>query len=173
MSTTRPAHLETVPPQTRRIDGRGEFQAAVREALRQAAERGDTDLVLCDADFADWPLGEREVIASLESWARPRRRMTVFAANYDEVVRRHPRWVAWRRTWAHLVECRAVAEQQAAACPTMLLVPTGPLTIRLHDPQRLRGVLSSEPRDATAASELLEALHQHTVESFSPTTLGL
>lgn len=173
MSTTRPMGLEPLPATTRRIDGRVEFQAAVREALEQVAARGDPELILCDPDFADWPLGERRTIAAFESWANSRRRLFVLAGRYDEVVRLHPRWVEWRRTWAHIVECRALVEHEAATCPTVLLAPTGPLVLRLHDGQRLRGIWSTEPRDATQAREFFDALVQRSTESFGATTLGL
>lgn len=173
MTTTRPMGLDPLPPATRRIDGRVAFQHAVREALAECARRGDPELVLCDADFSQWPLGERDVMAAFDAWAQSRRRLTVLASSYDDVVRRHPRWVAWRRTWAHIVECRALSPGEAGPCPTLLLVPTGPLTLRLHDTERYRGTWSTEPRDATEARELLDALHPHTVESFGATTLGL
>jgi CheY-like chemotaxis protein len=173
MTASRPLALDPLPPETRRIDGRVAFQDAVREALELLAQRGDPDVVLCDADFADWPLGERRVITALEQWATSRRRLRVLARHYDEVVRRHPRWVAWRRTWAHVVECRVLPEGEAGPLPTVLLAASGPLTLRLHDPERFRGTWSTEPRDATEASELLDLLHPYTSEAFPATTLGL
>ena len=54
---------------SRVIATRNDFHAAVREALREAARAGSRELWLSDIDFADWPLGEREVVASFEQWA--------------------------------------------------------------------------------------------------------
>jgi hypothetical protein len=48
------------------------------------------EIILSDADFHDWPLGERAVIESLQEWARGGRRLTFLACNYNEVIRRHP-----------------------------------------------------------------------------------
>lgn len=50
---------------------------------------GLDDIILSDANFHDWPLGERAVIESLQAWARTGRRMTLLACSYDDVVRRH------------------------------------------------------------------------------------
>ena len=51
---------------------------------------------LSDANFHDWPLGERAVVESLQAWARSGRRMTLRARTYDEVICRHARFVRWR-----------------------------------------------------------------------------
>ena len=68
-------------PQTaataRIINSRAEFQAALREALAEAATAGSRELWLSDLDYADWPLGEREVVASFERWAASSRRITL------------------------------------------------------------------------------------------------
>ena len=90
-------------PQTaataRIINSRAEFQAALREALAEAATAGSRELWLSDLDYADWPLGEREVVASFERWAASSRRITLVANHFDTLARLHPRWVTWRRQW--------------------------------------------------------------------------
>jgi hypothetical protein len=54
-----------------RFEGREAFrQNVVRDALACAAREGWRELILSDADFHDWPLGERAVIDSLGAWAR-------------------------------------------------------------------------------------------------------
>ena len=45
------------------ITNRAEFHAALRQAFAEAATAGSRELWLADNDFADWPLGERDVIA--------------------------------------------------------------------------------------------------------------
>src|SRR5215208_2685474 len=104
------------------ITSRSEFHAALRGAFSLAASAGARELWLCDEDFADWPLGERAVVDELTQWAQSRRRLTVLAHNFDEVVRRHGRWTEWRRQWAHVVECRTNGEIEAAQMPTICLV---------------------------------------------------
>ena len=57
-----------------RFSGREVFQQAVRDAFATAAREGWSDVILSDANFHDWPLGERAVIESLQAWARTGRR---------------------------------------------------------------------------------------------------
>ena len=154
------------------ISGRIEFHTAVREALAEAAAEGWQELWLCDANFADWPLGEASVIDSLTQWAQGPHRLTLLALNYEEVSRRHARWVQWRRNWSHSVTCREIQELQADDVPSMLLAP-GVLTLRLMDRVHHRGLVSREPADALHARELIDAISQRSVEAFPVTTLGL
>lgn len=155
-----------------RIAGRGDFQAAVRAALREAAAEGWREIWLCDADFAQWPLGERGVVDSLTQWAAASRRLTLLALHYDEVARRHPRFAQWRRLWAHVVHCRALQELQADDLPVLLHAP-GRFTLRLLDPLRFQGSASRLADDGTQARELIDAISQRSSEAFPPTTLGL
>lgn len=155
-----------------KIDGRGDFHDAVRACFAEAAAAGWPELWLCDADFANWPLGERSVVDSLTLWSGARRRMQVLALDYAELARRHPRWAQWRRYRAHAVECRTLREQQADDVPVMLHAPGG-LTLRLFDARRYLGSVSRLANDAQQASELFDALLQQSALAFPPTTLGL
>ena len=76
------------------ITSRSEFHAALHSALAEAAAVGCRELWLCDNDFADWPLGERQVVDSFSQWAGSHRRLTLIARTFDEVARRHARWSA-------------------------------------------------------------------------------
>ena len=102
-----------------RFEGRADFIQLVRDALGVAAQAGWRELILSDASFYDWPLGERAVIDSLNAWARGGRQLTLLAKNYDEVVRRHPRFVAWRTTWGHIIQCRACPNADALDVPAV------------------------------------------------------
>ncbi len=127
---------------------------------------------MCDSHFADWPLNEPAVIDALVRWAQPHRKLVVLAQSFDDVVRRHPRWVAWRRQFAHAVECRLVEPMEQGRMPT-LLTAQGGLTVKLVDPQRYRGSWSREPADGRLAAELIDAVSQRSAEAFAATTLGL
>lgn len=165
---------EPGPPMERSasVAGRGEFHAAVRGALAEAAVAGWRELWLCDPDFANWPLGEPGVIDSLTRWADGQRKLTLLALHYDEVSRRHPRWVQWRRRWAHGVQCRALPDLRAEDVP-VLLHARGALTLQLFDPLRYRGSLSSLAADDLRARERIDAILQRSVDAFPATTLGL
>ncbi len=154
------------------INSRSEFHEALRRAFSEMADRPCLEVWLCDTDFADWPLNEPAVIDSLTRWARPHRKMVVLAQHFDDIVRRHPRWVAWRRQFAHVVECRVVEPLEQGRMPVVLTAPGG-ITVKLVDPHRYRGTWSREAADSRLASELIDAVSQRSADGFSATTLGL
>ena len=88
-----------------RFAGRDEFRHVVRQAIEGAASAGWRQAILSDADFADWPLGERAVVDALDAWAHHGTSFKLLAHRYDEVMRQHARFVAWRVRWSHQVEC--------------------------------------------------------------------
>lgn len=154
------------------IDGHSAFHAALRTAFAEVAQHGCRELWLCDNDFADWPLGERAVIEQLSQWAMSSRRLVLVARHFDEVSRRHARWVEWRRQWSHIVSCRSNAEVENDAFPTVLLA-TGLLSVRLADVVHHRGRLSHERADDIRCKEMIDAVLQRSEEAFPATTTGL
>ena len=151
---------------------RGACRDAIRATLAEAARTGCRELFLCDVDYADWPLGEPEVIDSLTRWAYGHRRLTLFAVGFDTLSQRHPRWLEWRRRWSHVVECRALEETEPGRVPSLLLAP-GVATLRIFDTVHWRGSLSLAEADAIRCRETVDALMQRSVESFPATALGL
>jgi hypothetical protein len=154
------------------ITSRSEFHAALRLAFAEAAAKGSRELWLCDNDFADWPLGERAVIEQLGLWAASSRKMTLVALTFDEVSRRHARWVQWRQQWSHIVDCRTNTDFEAGELPTLFLA-TGTLTVRLPDPVHHRGSVSRQKADEVRCKEVIDAVLQRSVEAFPATTTGL
>lgn len=160
------------PRETRHFDSRAEFQAALRDALEQAAVAGCKEMIWCDPDFSDWPIGERDCIERLSRWAMSHRRLVVLAARFDAIERQHPRFVTWRRAWSHVVHCRQVDEADVAAMPSLLLAP-GLFALKLHDPLRFRGRIGwSRPEEVRDRDEV-DAFLQRSHESFPVTRLGL
>lgn len=154
------------------ITDRSQFDAALRSALGEAAAAGARELRWCDEDFAAWPIGERAVVEQLTRWAASSRRLTVIARSFDEIARRHPRWVEWRRNWAHIVDCRANLEIATGEFPTVLLA-AGTVSLRLSDTFRHRGRLDHGAAEATRCRETFDAVLQRSVEAFPATTTGL
>ena len=155
-----------------RFSGRADFQQLVRDALAAAAHEGWPELILSDASFADWPLGERAVEESLQAWARKGRRLTLLACGYDEVVRRHARFVRWRSTWDHLVTSRACPRSMAPDLPSALWSPQW--VMHRLDPERCVGVTGSEPdRRVLLRESLNEWVRSKSTPGFPSTTLGL
>jgi hypothetical protein len=154
-----------------RFAGRIAFGQLVRDALACAAREGWREIVLSDPDFSDWPLGERSVAESLQQWSASGRRCTLLARRYDEVVRRHARFVAWRTKWSHIIEARACASADPLELPSAIWSPDW-VMLRL-DQQRCNGVSGSEPERRLALREQLHEWLQKSSPSFPANTLGL
>ena len=154
------------------ITSRAEFHAALRQAFETLATAGAREVWLCDEDFADWPLGERAIVELLTRWAASNRKLTLLARSFDEVARRHPRWVEWRRSWSHIVSCRANTEMASGEFPTLLL-GIGTVSLRLSDTVHPRGRLSHEKADEIRCKEQIDAVMQRSEEAFPATTTGL
>ena len=93
-------------------------------APSRGRDAGAREIWLVDEDFADWPLGEREVVEhALPMGALASPALTLIAHSFDEVARGARRFAEWRRQWAHVVECRTDPELEAAAASDPALVP--------------------------------------------------
>jgi hypothetical protein len=168
--TNDPSPAEPVLPEGR-FEGREAFRQHVRDALACAAREGWREIILCDANFHDWPLGERAVIDSLNGWARTGRKLVMLAQNYDEVSRTHPRFVAWRITWAHIIECRRCATVDPHLLPSAFW--TSGWVMRRLDTERSTGVCTVIPERRVALRESLEEWMRQSTAGFPATTLGL
>ena len=84
--TSEPSHAVPAALPEGRFGGRSEFAALVRQALAAAAAQGWSEVIWCDPDFADWPLGERLVTQALRDWSSSGRKLTLLATNYDVMM---------------------------------------------------------------------------------------
>jgi hypothetical protein len=151
--------------------GVDEFRQLVRDALAAAAAQGWREIILSDASFEDWPLGERAVAHSLGEWSSSGRKCILLARRWDDAARRHARFVTWRRTWSHIIEARAVPSADAQDFPSAIWTPTWVLERR--DLVLSRGYTGPEPdRRLTLREKLKEWLSMST-PSFPAVTLGL
>ncbi|MES2413335.1 MAG: hypothetical protein V4614_06000 [Pseudomonadota bacterium] len=154
-----------------RFGGQTEFAGMVRDALQVAADQGWREIILCDRSFEDWPLGERAVAQSLNDWSRSGRKLTMLARNYDEVIRRHARFVSWRRTWAHIVDCRGNSSLLVDDFPSALWSPVW--VFQRMDLDKSAGVAGSEPGRRIALRERLDECLRRSSAAFPSSTLGL
>lgn len=153
--------------------GREQFAHRVRLALTHAAAAGWRELVLSDASFADWPLGERAVVEALTQWALQGRtqRLTLLACHYDSVVRQHPLFVRWRVQWSHKVEARLLKGTDPDELPSALWTPAWALQ-RL-EPRRFGGICGPELERRQLLRQHLDEWFQRSTPGFAATTLGL
>lgn len=160
---------ETVPT----IDTRAGFVAALHWGLAQAVARGARRIVCVDPDFADWPLDDPPWLEQLGPWLRlPQRELVLLAADFDGLPPRCPRFVAWRRTWAHAVSTWQVPPDLGAELPTLLL-DDGPLLVRLFDRVHWRGSASLDAASARPYRDEIDAVVQRSEPAMPATQLGL
>ena len=154
-----------------RFTGPAEFSELIRCAFAAAAEQGWREIIISDRNFEDWPLGERAVAQSLNDWSRSGHKLIMLAKNYNEVMRRHARFASWRRTWAHIIDCRANAAISDDDMPSALWSPVW--VLQKLDIARCSGVAGAEPARRVALRERLDESLKLSSPSFSATTLGL
>jgi hypothetical protein len=156
---------------SRRFEGREEFRQLIRDALACAAREGWRELILSDASFEDWPLGDLAVAQSLQAWSKSGRKMLLLARRYDGLVRRHPRFVQWRGKWSHIITATAVPSADALELPSAVWSPGWVLDRR--DVERCNGYCGSEPERRVLLRERLNEWLLKSTPSFPSTTLGL
>lgn len=160
------------------FEGRQAFASAISQAIAWAAEQGCREMFWLDRSFADWPLSDAAVLEHLRQWAQPGRRLHLLAEQYDDVARRHPRFVQWRARYGHCVHARALDEPglpPGTRHQALLIVKgaAGQLGLRLFDQGHWRGHISLDRAEVQALSEEFDASLQRSYESFGSRTLGL
>lgn len=154
-----------------RFSGREEFTQLVRDSLAAAAREGWPEIILSDATFEDWPLRERLVAESLQAWAKPGRHMVILAARYDEVVRYHPRFVQWRITWGHLLDCRVGRGGAIADFPSAIWSRSW--FLHRLDPLGCVGVCGNDRGRQVSLKQTLDERIRESSHGFPSTTVGL
>ncbi len=163
------------PPSLIKLDGafagRAQFQQLIRDAIAQAAEEGWREMIWMDLNFADWPLGELSIEASLQAWSETGRKLTIVAKRFDAVISTHHRFVAWRKQWSHIIEARAVSSASEEEFPSLILAPNWAMQ-RLQ-PALCKGVAGYEAKRRVDLRELTNEWLAISSPAFASTTLGL
>lgn len=167
---SRLSAADACPPD---IASRAGFHAALRWGVERAITRGARRLTWVDPDFAAWPLDDAALLDALAGWLRrPDRQLVLLASTFDEMPRCHPRFVAWRRPWAHMVHGWQAPEDMGGELPT-LLHDDGPVLVKLIDPAHWRGRATLDAREARLARDEVDAVLQRSERSFAANPLGL
>lgn len=157
--------------QAQSFAGTQAFSQLIRDALEAAVAEGWAEMIWCDANFVDWPLGERVVTELLNQWAGRGRKLVLIASQFDDLRRFHHRFVAWRVTWDHVVECRVRKGIEASEFPSALW--SSHWIIRRLDLVRSTGFADIAPMGVQRLREELDEHRRQSGPGFSATTLGL
>lgn len=153
------------------FEGREFFHAQLLAALLAAQTEGWREIVLCDPDFGDWPLGERAVVDALQSWASSGRRLVLLAQRFDVFQAHHARFVHWRRMWGHIIDCRMCDGPGMPTVPSGLWSPAW--FMHRIDIEHARGQCGREPVRRRAMKERIDECLRHSKAGFSASVLGL
>lgn len=174
MDSEKPDALANASPEplaSGRFSGREAFEKLVRDALSCAAREGWQEIILSDATFEDWPLRERSVLESLQAWSKSGRRMILLATRYDELMRNHPRFVAWRKTWGHIIDCRVCRVVDTADFPSAIW--SRAWSMHRLDRQRSTGTCGHDRERSVHLREVLDEKIRDSAPGFPASTLGL
>lgn len=154
------------------ITGIAQWRETLLQCLAAAQEQACIRVVLCDPSFAQWPLSETDILEALQAWLHPQRQLVLVANEFDTIVRRHPRFVAWRQRWDVLVPGRKVIRQFAGETPSFVLA--GTQAVWLTRPEFFTGVYGNDPLLVQQVAEQAgEWLESRSVNGFAANTLGL
>jgi hypothetical protein len=148
------------------------FRERVREAVDDAVARRARRLTLVDPDFAAWPLDQQAWLEALTRFVQlPERRVVLIGSRFDGVQRANPRFVAWRRNWAHAVLALTPCEP-GQELPTWLFADRS-IGLRVLERVRWRGRVIGDGPELQRLADEIDAFAQRCEPTFPATTLGL
>jgi len=156
-----------------RIESWRDFHARVEAAMAMLAAE-PADLLLVDPDFVHWPLGQRSVMEGFHQWAisPSRRQLTLLAADFGELPRCHPRWMAWYQRWSHRVRCLQPPPELAGDLKATLILGNT-LALRVIEPRLGEGLWTRDSARIAIWRNEVDVILQRSQEALPPTTLGL
>lgn len=139
------------------IASRGDFVQAAARLLMALPDAKPRELLIVDA---------------LTSWIRlPGRRLRLLGSRFDVVARDQPRLAAWRRSFAHAIECFTPTDVEAADVPSLLL--SDGVGLELLDRERFVARQADDRRWLVLQRERTDALLQRSEPAWPVTVLGL
>jgi hypothetical protein len=155
------------------IDTRGDFVAAVRDAVDQALACAARRMLWVDPDFSEWPLDDPALLQRLTDWLRlPQRQLHLLASDYQHIRRHRARFVSWYKLWSHAIAAFSPAQEVVAELPCVLLAE-GAVLVHMQDPLRWRGWVVADAAQQRQWRDRLDAVLQRSEPVFPATTLGL
>ena len=162
---TRAGEAEAVDSQ---VQGRVAWRHAVRSLLAQPGGA----IRMYSPDYADWGLGDPDVIAGLDAWAIGRSQTSVrmLGQRFEGLQRDDPRFVQWRIRFAHVIACHALPEECGGLHECLLLPEIGLLVI---PSEKSRLAIYCSGARLHAAVHAFDQAWEHSTPTFSAHTLGL
>lgn len=158
-----------------RAEGWQAIGAQLETLLIGALQGGARRIVALDPDFGHWPLSSQALLDALQAWGRGRsRRLELLAPNWELCARRHPRFLAWRKGFDHLLDLREFDPADGVAdWPAAFLAVEGGAVLRVIEFETGRAVWSHQAADRQLALESFDAIAQRSAPGWPLTTLGL
>lgn len=155
------------------FEGHAGFVQALAALVQEAAALRLRRLMLVDPTFQDWPLESPALLDPLTAFVRqPGRQVLLLARGFEPLRRTSPRFVAWRRTWAHAVQGARPARDDEALLPTRALADRAAgLDVRLR--ATWSGLASRQAAQVLAWALETDALTQRSTPDFPAYVLGL
>lgn len=154
------------------FSSRPAFAEVLQAMVEKACERRLRRLVFIDPSFEGWPLDSPALLAALTAFVRePGRQLMLLGRDYEALHSRSPRLVAWRRTWAHTVDARRLADDEADL-PSLALADRA-LALVLREREHGRGVVLDGGAEVVRWALEADARAQRSVPAFPAYTLGL
>jgi hypothetical protein len=159
------------------FEGRVAYGEALRTTLLALCQQGSREIFCVAPSFVDWPWSDPAVLDALTAWGRRGRTLHLMAHQYEDLRRRHPRFVQWRTTFDHCVDAREhEPEGEEGRGPEAALFAEGgeqQRSLRLLESVLARGVLSAQPAVSLRLRQWFDALAQRSEPAFPASTLGL
>ena len=164
--------MNTRTQETDAVDAQVQGRVAWRQAIRTLLTQPSGAIRMYSPDYADWGLGDAELIAGLDAWAVGRSQLSVrmLGQRFDGLQRGDPRFVEWRARFAHVIACHALPEESAGLHECLLLPEIGLLAIP-SEKSRLAIYCSGERLHA--AAHAFDQTWEHSAPAFPAYTLGL
>lgn len=154
------------------FDTHAGFVQALQALVQAAGQRRLRRLVFVDPSFEDWPLESTALLDALTGFVRlPGRQLLLFGRGFEALRRASPRFVAWRRTWAHAVQAARPADPETEL-PTRVLADAA-LALIVRDRSNWHGVVRAGEPEVVRCARETDALTQRSVPDFAAYVLGL
>lgn len=161
-------------PSFARFTNQQEFVEMYCLCMIEACESEANQLILCDTNFANWPLSNQEVLNAMQKWAAALsnlRIMDVLCLTYDILAKEHDAWVRWRRQWEHRVRCGSVDAVLEESIPSIFW--SEHCVLVLNQPELFQGFVSNDRQRVVRWRAQLDTFLRNSQPAFPVTVLGL